>query len=469
MPDFPRFEDLPDELAIPACRSGQGVAGRLVAGRVTAPPSKSISHRYLALTWLASSGSDLAEPSPTRRVDSLLDAEDIRLFLGVLRAAGWRVEISTRPDHDSLDAELTPPTPTHRDSDTAKIIDLSCGNAGTLCRLLTGILTVLPGHWRLDGTARLRERPVGPLLDALAPLGARVRCLGTDCHPPLEIEGGSLVGGQTRLDAGESSQYLSALLLAGLRAPGALDITVTALASSPYLDLTLDGAARFAGRIERSKTQEGFDHFHVEPGLAFPSERLRVEGDFSAACYPAAAAALGGEVMIDGVREDSRQGDRAFLDLLEHMGAEIAWSADGVAVRGSGRLRAVDADLGSMPDQVPTLAALAPFAEGTTHIRNVAHLRIKESDRLRAMATELRRLGAVVEELEDGLVIPGVWASGVPEDAGEPIAVDTWDDHRIAMSLALVGLRRGGVVVRQPRVVAKSYPGFWRDLGRLLA
>ncbi len=465
MADFPHFDALPEELSIPVSEPGRGVAGR-----VKAPPSKSVSHRYLALTWLANAGDDPAVSSWPRRVESLLDAEDIQLFLGVLRAAGWGVETSTRPDHDSLDAELTPPpAPVGAQDHATETTDLFCGNAGTLCRLLTGILTALPGHWRLDGTQRLRERPVGPLLDALAPLGARVRCLGDSGHPPLDIEGGSLTGGPTRLDAGQSSQYLSALLLAGLRAPAALDVTVTALASSPYLDLTLDAARHFAGRIEHSKTAQGFDHFHVQPGLAFPSEPLRVEGDFSAACYPAAAAALGGEVAIEGVLRGSRQGDRGFFDLLERMGAEVTWGKDGVTVHGSGRLRAVDTDLGSMPDQVPTLAALAPFAQGTTHIRNVAHLRIKESDRLRAMATELRRLGAVVEELEDGLVIPGVWASGVPEDTRESIAVDTWDDHRIAMSLALVGLRRGGVVVRQPRVVAKSYPGFWRDLGGLLS
>jgi 3-phosphoshikimate 1-carboxyvinyltransferase len=178
-------------------------------------------------------------------------------------------------------------------------------------------------------------------------------------------------------------------------------------------------------------------------------------------------------VVLAGVAADSRQGDRRFLDLLAAMGAEVEWreAADGggeVEVRGTGRLEAVDADLSALPDQVPTLAALAPFARGTTRIRNVPHLRIKESDRLAAMARELGRLGAPVEELDDGLVIPGIWAEAMPTAPASPIRVDPHGDHRIAMSLAVAGLARPGVAVAHPGVVAKSYPGFWRDLASLL-
>jgi 3-phosphoshikimate 1-carboxyvinyltransferase len=203
----------------------------------------------------------------------------------------------------------------------------------------------------------------------------------------------------------------------------------------------------------------------VLPGL-LPPPRLRVEADASAACYPAAAAALtGGGVVLEGVDAGSPQGDRRFFDLLAGMGAEVTWRPGEVEVRGGG-LRAVDADLSTMPDQVPTLAALAPFARGTTHIRNVGHLRLKESDRLAAMAGELRRLGAEVEEGVDRLDVAGTWCDAAPP-AGR-VTVDAHGDHRIAMSLALVGLRRPGVTVGSPRVVGKSYPAFWQDFLGLL-
>ena len=194
---------------------------------------------------------------------------------------------------------------------------------------------------------------------------------------------------------------------------------------------------------------------------------LEIEPDFSAAAYPAAAAAItGGRVEIDGLSRRSKQGDRRLFELLERDGSVGRSGArDGAAVEG-GELVAIDADLSDIPDQVPTVAALAPFARGTTVIRNVAHLRIKESDRLAAMSSELRRAGAEVEELEDGLVIPGVWAELRPP--ADPVTIDPRADHRIAMAMALVGLRRSNLAIADPGCVAKSYPGFWRDLARIL-
>jgi 3-phosphoshikimate 1-carboxyvinyltransferase len=283
---------------------------------------------------------------------------------------------------------------------------------------------------------------------------------------PLAIAGGTLGGGATRLDAGDSSQFLSALLMAGLAAPQPVTVEVVALTSVPYVEVTLAAVRRCGGRIEAARGEGGALQYSVLPGL-FPPSRLRVEGDASAACYPAAAAALtGGRVLLQGLAAESPQGDRHFLDVLARMGAEVAWRGDDeVEVRG-GRLQAVEADLSAMPDQVPTLAALAPFARGTTRIRNVAHLRLKESDRLSAMAAELRRLGAEVEEGTDRLDIAGTWCDALPP--GDRIAVDSHGDHRIAMSLALVGLRRPGVTVGSPQVVAKSYPAFWQDFLGLL-
>ncbi len=415
-------------------------SGRRVRGRLRVPPSKSVTHRYFNLALL--SGAPLVIERP-------LLAEDTRLFLAALGRCGLEVEESPE------EVRLEPGTP------PAGEVEIFCGNAGTMLRFLVATLTVIPGRWRLDGVPRLRERPVGPLVDTLRQLGARVEYLADEGRVPLRIEGGSLRGGTATLDAGESSQYLSAVLMAALRAPEPVVVEVPSLTSRPYVDVTTAAAAAFDGHIERV----GPRAYRVLPS-PLRGGRLRVEGDWSAACYPAAAAALtGGEVALVGLSPESKQGDRELFDLLAEMGAEIGWRTGVLDVRG-GDLRGVKADLSGMPDQVPTLAALAPFARGETLIHNVAHLRIKESDRLQAMAAELKKLGADAREGRDSLWLPGLWSGAEPP--AEPIHVDPHGDHRIAMSLALVGLRRPGVVIDHPEVVAKSYPGFWRDLQKIL-
>jgi 3-phosphoshikimate 1-carboxyvinyltransferase len=419
-------------------------SGGRASGRIRVPPSKSFSHRAFNLALLA--GRPIVVERP-------LEAEDTRLFLGALAACGFRVE------EGEGEVRLEPGLPAGRPGGEVEIF---CGNAGTMLRFLVATLAVLPGHWRLDGVPRLRERPVGPLVEALRRLGARIDYLNNEGFVPLRIEGGTLGAGTTALDAGESSQYLSALLMAALRAPGEVIVEVGALTSVPYVDVTLDAVESFGARIERL----GPSSWRVRP-QEFGTARVRVEGDWSAACYPAAAAALtGGAVTLEGLSSTSRQGDRGFLDLLHRMGATVEWRGDEVEIRGDGPLRGLEADLSGMPDQVPTLAALAPFARGETRIVNVAHLRIKESDRLEAMATELRRVGAEVEEGSASLRIPGIWAEAEPPR--EPVLIDPRGDHRIAMSLALVGLVRPGVAVGNPGVVGKSYPGFWRDLESLM-
>lgn len=437
-------------------------AGRVARGRLAPPPSKSVTHRYLNLVLLSE------RPATVRRP---LLAEDTRLFLDVLGELGWTVEASEEA------ARLVPPAAPPAPPEGAPAgIDLFCGNAGTLFRFLTASLAVLPGTWRLDGSPRLRERPVGPLVAALRELGARIEHPEREGFAPLVIRGGGLPGGRAVLDAGESSQYLSALLMASLRADAAVDVEVPALTSTPYVELTRAAIRRFTGPGE-DPVAERPGGFRVRPVPPVPPADLAVEGDFSAACYPAAAAVLtGGRVVLEGLSPDSPQGDRRFLDLLARMGARVAWRWDSVEVRGPverGGLTALDADLSALPDQVPTLAALAPFARGVSRIRGVPHLRIKESDRLHAMAVGLGRLGVPVEELPDGLVIEGCWAeepSGTVArtDVVVPVVLDPVGDHRIAMSLALVGLRREGVAVADPEVVGKSYPAFWRDLDALL-
>jgi 3-phosphoshikimate 1-carboxyvinyltransferase len=423
----------PPPIAVPS--------GRQASGIVRPPSSKSLTHRALALALLARKPAVISQP---------LEAEDTTLFLRALENLGFRC-------HRTLDrVAVSPPDRLPPEA------TLACGNAGTMFRFLVAIAATLPGSWRIDGVARLRERPIRPLTEALQRLGVKIAFEGVAHHAPLVVHGGRLPGGKIGLDASASSQYLSALLLAGQRAEGAIEIEVPALASAPYVGLTVDMIERFAGRVESS----GGDRW-----ISFPSElgaaEVEIEADFSAAAYPAAAAALtGGTVRIDAISQRSRQGDRRFLDLLQGMGAAVAWNETGGTVAAGGELRAIDADLADIPDQVPTLAALAPFARGTTRIRNVAHLRIKESDRLAAMTEELRRAGASVDERPDGLVIPGVWADAAPPDSA--VLVDSHRDHRIAMAMALVGLRRPNLSVADPLCVAKSYPAFWRDLARLL-
>ena len=429
-------------------------SGRAVRGRVAPPPSKSVTHRYLNLALLSGA------PATVRRP---LLAEDTRLFLDALRALGWSIEATEEA------VELAPPAP----GEASAATELFCGNAGTLFRFLTATLAVLPGRWRIDGTPRLRERPVGPLVDALTALGARIDAAeegAAPSHAPLIVHGPTLGGGLATLDAGESSQYLSALLMACLRAARPTELHVPVLTSGPYVELTRRAIRRFTEGGGTDPIRQSGSAWRIAPARLAPPPDLRVEGDWSAACYPAAAAAItGGRVELAGLDADSAQGDRAFLDLLARMGARVERRGDGVVVEGA-PLRAVEVDLSASPDQVPTLAAVAPFASGTTRIYNISHLRIKESDRLHAMAAGLSRLGVPVEELPDGLVIEGCWAAGpgAAEAAAGPVTVDPAGDHRIAMSFALVGLRRPGVRVADPHVVGKSYPGFWEDLEALL-
>ncbi len=410
-------------------------ANPVLGGEVVLPGSKSITQRYFNLALLGRLPLVVERP---------LLSEDTLLFLAGLKACGFRVE--RKKDRVVLRPEELPSGG-----------EISCGNGGTMFRFLAGALTTVPGHWILDGVDRLRERPVGPLLDCLRQLGADIECTKREGYAPLAISGGSLQGGEATLDASSSSQFLSSVLMATLVASRPSTIRVLGLTSEPYVDLTLDALNDFGGQVERFAR----DLFHIRPS-ELSGESARIEADFSAAAYPAAAVALCGESLrLRALRADSRQGDRRFIDLLENMGARVRWVGDELEV-GRGELQGVEADLSMMPDQVPTLAALAPFAAGVTRITNVPHLRIKESDRLHAMARELSRVGAEVEELADGLIVHGTWHRKRPPS--DPVTVQTWGDHRIAMSMALVGLRRPGLTIADPGVVAKSYPDFWQDL-----
>jgi 3-phosphoshikimate 1-carboxyvinyltransferase len=411
---------------------------REVRGRLVVPASKSVTQRYFNLALLG------RLPLTVRRP---LLSEDTLHFLGGLEVCGFAVD--RRPEAVGIAPGKLPPGG-----------EIFCGAGGTMFRFLTAALTAVPGDWRLDGIPRLRQRTVAPLVSALRQLGAEILCPDREGFAPLQITGGSLRGGRAGLDAGASSQFLSAILMAAQRAAEPTVVELEALTSEPYVDLTVDAIVALGGSVRRVSDSR----FEVRPAR-LSSRDVEVEADFSAAAYPAAAAALtGGEVELEPLRAASKQGDRRLLGLLEQMGARVRWTENGVRITGAG-LESLDVDLSQLPDQVPTIAALAPFAAGTTRIRNVPHLRIKESDRLSAMARELTRAGAEVEELDDGLIVPGVWARTPPPRT--PVEIRTYGDHRIAMSMALVGLRRPGLRILEPAVVAKSYPDFWRDLAEL--
>lgn len=411
-------------------------AGATIRGALRPPGSKSLTHRAYAAALLAR--------KPVT-VTGAQRGDDAERFLVALEGLGF--DVHRGPAAIGISPPREPPL----------VGRFDCGASGTLLRFLTALLTTVPGEWTVDGTQRLRERPMTPLVDALRQLGARVDAVGGDDRAPYRVRGGSLRGGRCRLDAGGSSQFLSALLLAGQGAQEPVEVELDGLVSAPYVDLTVDVLEAFGGRVER-RTPE---HFATRPATLRGGE-FTVEPDLSAAAYPAAAAALtGGEVRLEGVHLGSRQGDRRLLVLLEEMGAEVEPDGDDLVVAGRG-LDAIEVNASDIPDQVPTLAALAPFARGVTRITNVAHLRTKESDRLAAMAEELRRAGAEVEELPDGLVVPGAWAAAEPPFA--PVFVEPHDDHRIAMAMSLVGLRRAVVAIRHPEVVEKSWPGYWQAM-----
>jgi 3-phosphoshikimate 1-carboxyvinyltransferase len=300
----------------------------------------------------------------------------------------------------------------------------------------------------------MRERPIGDLVEGLAQLGAKIRYLGTPGYPPLEIEGTGLAGGRVRMRGNVSSQFLTSLLLCAPLAQGPVTVEIEGeQVSKPYLDITVQMMRSFGARV----THENHQRFTVEPGGYRAPGNYLVEGDASSASYFLAAGAISGEGMVvRGIGRDSLQGDVAFVDVLGAMGARVIQHATSVEVRPppSGRLRAVDVDLNHIPDAAMTLGVLALFADGRTCIRNVANWRVKETDRLHAMATELRKLGADVEEGPDYLCV-------TPPAQLREAAIDTYGDHRMAMCFSLVALSGTPVTIRDPACVAKTFPDYF--------
>jgi 3-phosphoshikimate 1-carboxyvinyltransferase len=314
------------------------------------------------------------------------------------------------------------------------------------------------GRYRIDGNERMRQRPIGGLLDALKALGLNAQTERANGCPPIVIDnsqGAPFEGGSVQVDARASSQFVSALLMPAPLWRAGLRLRVIGQAGKPFVTLTLRMMEQWGAesRVEA-------DTITVPGGQTYGARRFGVEPDASAAGYFAAAAALvGGRVRIKGLSRNSLQGDVAFLEVLARMGADIRWHGDGVDVEGRGRLQGVDVDMSAMPDMAATLAAIAPFGSSPTRIRKVAFIRHHESDRIRAVVTELKRLGAAARELDDGIL--------VEPSALEPAPIETYDDHRIAMSFAVVGLKLAGLRIRNPGCISKTFPDFFERLAAL--
>ncbi len=408
---------------------------------VHVPGSKSLTNRALIIAAMAEGPSVLT---------GALDCEDTRVMVEALRRLGIAVE------HEPASAEI-------RVQGCGGLIPareaaLEVANSGTSLRFLTAMLAIGEGTFRLDGTPRMRQRPVDDLLKALNGLGADARSdLGTGC-PPVTIRATGLDGGYAFVKGDVSSQFLSGLLMA---LPYSREVTTVevqgTLVSQPYVSMTLAVMEAFGVTAVNRK----FRRFDVHPAR-YRGQTFAIEPDASAASYFFALAAItGGSITVEGLGGASLQGDLAFVDILEYMGCSVSRESTRTTVTGS-RLRAVDVDMNALSDTVMTLAVVALFADGVSRIRNVAHIRHKESDRIAAIAIELRKLGAEVEELPDGLVI-----NPPPTDRLHGASIATYDDHRMAMSFAMAGLRIPGVTILDPGCVAKTYPGFWVDLERL--
>jgi 3-phosphoshikimate 1-carboxyvinyltransferase len=401
-------------------------------GRVLLPGSKSISNRVLLLAALAAGDTE---------VTGLLDADDTR----VMREALSRLGISFRENTVRGAGGAFP----------AKQAQLNLGNAGTAFRPLTAALALSGGEYRLDGVARMRERPIGDLVDALRGVGARIDYLGTEGFPPLAIHPGQIsLEKRLKVRGDVSSQFLSALLMALPLAGKAARIDIVGeLISRPYVDLTLNTMRRFGQEVRR----DGWKSFEVQARPYTSPGRVRVEGDASSASYFLAAGAIGaGPVRVEGVGRDSIQGDVRFVEVLERMGAKVEFGEDWIECSGAPPLRAIDMDMNHIPDAAMTAAVLALFADGTSALRNIASWRVKETDRIAAMAAELRKLGAEVEEGADFLRV------APPAKLNNDVAVDTYDDHRMAMSLSLATLGGVALAIKDPDCVAKTFPEYFK-------
>lgn len=405
------------------------------------PGSKSITNRALILSALASG---------TTLLSNVLEADDPLYMYQALQDLGYHLEW----DKQKADCRVLGGMLPHGEH------QLYTGNAGTAMRFLSTLLCLGEGVFILDGDARMRERPAADLLSALHQLGCQAESINRNGCPPLSIRASGIEGGHCRLPGANSSQYLSALLLAGPYCRQDLHISIEGeMASQPYVDMTLQMMRQFGVEVER----QGYREFRIRPAAYTSPGQYRIEPDASAASYfMAAAAILNGEVTLEGLGRDSLQGDTRFAEVLQEMGAQVTWESHSVHIQGQGRLRGLEMDMNAIPDMVLTLAVVALFAEGPTTIRNVPNLRIKETDRIHALCQELTKLGAGVDEFPDGLRIH-------PCAGYQPASISTYHDHRMAMSFTLAGLRISGVVIEDPGCVSKTFPGYFTTMEQFIS
>lgn len=408
---------------------------------VPVPGSKSITNRALLIAGLA------AGPSLLR---GMLFSDDTRYMAEALATLGLAVE-------------------TDSEAETARVqggngqfpnasADLYVGNSGTTMRFLTAGLAVANGSYRVDGNRRMRERPIGPLITALNQLGSSVRSQEANDCPPVQVEAAGLRGGACSMDGGQSSQYFSAIMMAAPYAETDVVMQVEGdLVSKPYMEITAAVMADFGVSVEMDRVD--WKTFRIAAGQRYQGRDYQIEPDASNASYFfAAAAATGGRVEVRGLGSRSTQGDLNFVRALEQMGAMVEQTESSTTVTGpaNGNLRGITIDMNAMSDTAQTLAAIAPFADGPTTITGIAHNRHKETDRIADLATELRRIGQSVTEFEDGLTV-------IPAPV-TPARIKTYDDHRMAMSFGVTGLRASGIEILDPGCTAKTFPDYFDRL-----
>ncbi|MBC8336932.1 MAG: 3-phosphoshikimate 1-carboxyvinyltransferase [Anaerolineales bacterium] len=406
---------------------------------VRVPGSKSLTNRALLMAALA-------EGKTTLR--NALFSDDSDYFAKALQNLGFEVELN--PERKEIGVRgLGGNIP-------ATSAELFIGNSGTTARFLTAFLTLGKGEYSIDGEPRMRERPIGDLLAALRKLGAKLEA-NNNC-PPVNITASGLSGGKTEIAGNISSQYLSALLMIAPYSQSPVEIEVsTALSSKPYIDMTISIMRDFGVDVERDQYQR----FRIQPARYLPVSNYSIESDASAASYFFAAPAIcGGTARVENISRGSVQGDINFLDILREMGCEIKEIDTAIEVTGNANLRGIDVDMRDIPDTAQTLSAIAPFASSPTRIRGIASARVKETDRVSAVCTELARLGITVEEYDDGMKI-------YPCENIQPATIRTYNDHRMAMAFSLIGLRVEGVQIENPACVSKTFPNFFDVLEEL--
>ncbi|HMR99604.1 MAG TPA: 3-phosphoshikimate 1-carboxyvinyltransferase [Anaerolineales bacterium] len=406
---------------------------------VRVPGSKSLTNRALLIAALANG---------TTKLTNALFSDDSKYFAQALQTLGFDLQL------DEANSEMT--VTGLGGKIPATKAELFIGNAGTAARFLSAFLTLGHGEFILDGDSRMRERPIGDLMDALSQLGVKLE--STNNCPPVKISSSGLQGGTTKIAGNISSQFLSALLMVSPYAKSAIAIELTTeLNSKPYVDMTLGVMQDFDVEIERPDDSR----FFIYPSTYSPILYYLIESDASAASYFFAAPAIcGGKVKVENISWDSKQGDIAFLGILQQMGCVVMEDDDSIEVHRPSSIVGIDINMRDIPDTAQTIAAIAPFADSPTRIRGIASARHKETDRVHATCTELARLGVQVDEHEDGMTI-------YPCETLQPATIQTYNDHRMAMAFSLIGLRFDGVTIENPSCVSKTFPNFFDVLETL--